>query len=197
MRDEMYQWLLGKGDKFKNPSPNGPNYLDAPFAPKKGNAKGKDGDLRGKTPMEEVTEAIGQLDEVPASPEVDTDSATQAGSGKMSDEEEYYDTMNRLKKARGSKSSRRDDLEVNLQPFPQNPHFISEPVLSEDLKEAIYKDVKMENRTVRETSEHYKVSMERVGAVVRMKQMERDWLEQVRQHRALHPFFHCDELQNR
>ena len=195
----MYQWLLGSGDKYRKAKPDGPNYLDSPMS-RTQNATRRQGNApQAKTPMEEVTEAVGQLDEVPASPEDVTGSAVRTATGPMSEEEEYYDTMNRLKKARDAPStaSRRDQTAQKQYPFPSNHHFVSQPVLSEELKEAIYKDIKAQGKTVRETSERFQVSMERVGAVVRMKQMERDWLEQVRCLRQPFPSSHCDELQNR
>jgi hypothetical protein len=52
-------------------------------------------------------------------------------------------------------------------------------VLSETLKEELYDSVAVRGRSLRNTSTQYKVSMERVAAVVRMKQMERDWLDEV------------------
>lgn len=64
-------------------------------------------------------------------------------------------------------------------PFPLNKRFQSEAVLSEELREMIYLRVKRDGLTVRSVSTLMGVSMERVGAVVRMKQMERDWVKQV------------------
>jgi hypothetical protein len=65
-------------------------------------------------------------------------------------------------------------------PFPLNPYFKSQAVLSEVLKEEIYHAIMGRGRQLRDVSTQYKVSMERVAAVVRMKQMERDWLVEVR-----------------
>jgi hypothetical protein len=66
-----------------------------------------------------------------------------------------------------------------LTPFPLNQHFMSQPVLSEEFREIIYLKVTEEKMSVRSVSAEYGVSMERIGAVVRMKQMERDWVQQV------------------
>ena len=71
---------------------------------------------------------------------------------------------------------------ADLRPFPLNPNFTSERVLSEELREIIYVRVKEQERPIREVSAEFNVSMERVAAVVRMKQMERDWLAKVRPH---------------
>jgi hypothetical protein len=67
----------------------------------------------------------------------------------------------------------------DLRPFPQNQYFRSQPVLSEDLREAIYQRVKRDGATVSLASVEFGVSNERVGAVVRLKQMEKEWIAQV------------------
>lgn len=79
----------------------------------------------------------------------------------------------------------------DLRPFPQNQYFRSQPVLSEDLREAIYQRVKRDGATVSLASVEFGVSNERVGAVVRLKQMEKEWIAQVRSHLTLsEPFPH-------
>ncbi|KAF2665443.1 hypothetical protein BT63DRAFT_459018 [Microthyrium microscopicum] len=85
------------------------------------------------------------------------------------------------KKGKGD-SDRRKGLD-NI-PFPSNPFFKSQKVLSEAIKEQIYQSVALKGQSVRDASSYYRVSMERVGAVVRMKQMERDWMEQKREKLA-------------
>lgn len=71
------------------------------------------------------------------------------------------------------------ETEEDLRPFPANPFFRSQPVLSEDLREAIYQRVKKDGATVSLASVEFGVSNERVGAVVRLKQMEKEWIAQV------------------
>ena len=92
-----------------------------------------------------------------------------------------------------SRESRSD-----LQVFLLNRHFISESVLSEEHKDAIWKLVKEKGRSVREVSNMLGVDMNRVGAVVRLKGVEMEWKKQVshepyspqvsRLHDALHNF---------
>lgn len=67
----------------------------------------------------------------------------------------------------------------DLRPFPLNKHFRSQPVLSEELREAIYQRVMRDGVTVSLASVEFGVSNERVGAVVRLKQMEKEWVAQV------------------
>jgi hypothetical protein len=71
------------------------------------------------------------------------------------------------------------ETQEDLRPFPLNQYFRSQPVLSEDLREAIYQRVKRDGATVSLASVEFGVSNERVGAVVRLKQMEKEWVAQV------------------
>jgi hypothetical protein len=75
----------------------------------------------------------------------------------------------------------------DLRPFPLNQYFRSQAVLSEDLREAIYKRVKRDGATVSLASVEFGVSNERVGAVVRLKQMEKEWIAQVCSSHSLPP----------
>lgn len=60
-------------------------------------------------------------------------------------------------------------------PFPLNPQFLSEPVLSETFRNAIWRRIMHEGQSVREVSVAMKVEMARVGAVVRLKEVELEW----------------------
>ena len=61
----------------------------------------------------------------------------------------------------------------DLMPFPLNQHFISQSVLSEKLRQEIWKRVKVDGKTVRTVSIELGVEMRRVGAVVRLVEIER------------------------
>ena len=63
----------------------------------------------------------------------------------------------------------------DLQPFPLNRSFISQPVLSDELREEIWKRVLQDGKSVREVSAELTVEMSRVGAVVRLKEIEKEW----------------------
>lgn len=60
-------------------------------------------------------------------------------------------------------------------PFPLNPQFVSEPVLSETFRDQIWRQIMREGKSVREVSVAMKVEMARVGAVVRLKEVELEW----------------------
>jgi hypothetical protein len=64
-------------------------------------------------------------------------------------------------------------------PFPLNQQFVSEPILSEKLRNEIYERVVVQKKSVRAVSVELHVDMRRVGAVVRLVEMERRWRGQV------------------
>ncbi|QDS69182.1 hypothetical protein FKW77_000013 [Venturia effusa] len=66
----------------------------------------------------------------------------------------------------------------DLTPFPLNRAFSSQPVLSENFRELIYIEAVEKKMSIRDVSAESGVTMERVAAVIRMKQMERDWVQQ-------------------
>lgn len=67
----------------------------------------------------------------------------------------------------------------DLYPFAQNRQFRSQPVLSEEFKDEIYRRVVVLKTSVRSVSAILNVEMSRVGAVVRLKSVEKQWVEQV------------------
>ena len=67
----------------------------------------------------------------------------------------------------------------DLMPFPLNRQFRSQHVLSEELKDAVYKRVMVDGQSVRTVSATLGVEMNRVAAVVRLKAVEKEWEEQV------------------
>jgi hypothetical protein len=109
--------------------------------------------------------------------------AIQADRDRRADEQFNVNEVSRAQATKvqtqqktGDRAPRRDQ---NMHPFPLNPTFQSQPVLSEELREIIYLKVVRDELSVRTVSTLMGVSMERVGAVVRMKQMERDWVQKV------------------
>lgn len=80
--------------------------------------------------------------------------------------------------ASSESSSRRDNADSeddfgSTQPFPLNQQFVSEPILSEELSNEIYKRVAQQKKSVRSVSVELRVDMRRVGAVVRLKELEK------------------------
>ncbi|CAI7589558.1 unnamed protein product [Penicillium pancosmium] len=71
---------------------------------------------------------------------------------------------NYLRMADGSQSNR---------PFPNNMTFISEPVLSEELRNEVYFRVKEQKKSPRAVSVELGIDMNRIAAVVRLVELER------------------------
>lgn len=69
---------------------------------------------------------------------------------------------------------------VSRRPFPLNTQFVSESVLSEELRNEIHKMIMVENKSVREVSIELGVDMRRIGAVVRLVELEKQWKKEVR-----------------
>lgn len=65
------------------------------------------------------------------------------------------------------------ETKEDLRPFPLNQHFVSESVLSEPLRQEVWKRVKVDGKSVRTVSVELGVEMRRVGAVVRLVEVER------------------------
>lgn len=67
----------------------------------------------------------------------------------------------------------------DLRPFPLNKYFQSEPVLSEEFREVIWAKIMKDGMSVKEVSAQLGVEMRRVGAVVRLKEVEKAWISSV------------------
>lgn len=62
-------------------------------------------------------------------------------------------------------------------PFPLNPQFQSHSVLSEELREDIWQRVMVEGEPMLSVSAELGVDVRRVSAVVRLKEVERTWID--------------------
>ncbi|KAF3909072.1 hypothetical protein ABW21_db0202898 [Orbilia brochopaga] len=71
----------------------------------------------------------------------------------------------------------RAESEMSLSPFPTNPQFEAHPVISTEFREQIYLRIKA-GRSVRRVSAELNCELERVAAVVRLKEIERMWEQQ-------------------
>ncbi|KAG6001635.1 hypothetical protein E4U21_003990 [Claviceps maximensis] len=63
------------------------------------------------------------------------------------------------------------------QPFPQNPLFRSQPVLDDQTRELIWDKVMMRGESLKGVSAEMGVDVRRVAAVVRLKEVERQWVK--------------------
>jgi hypothetical protein len=158
----MENWLNGVGRVFRHPLRDSTNYLSA---------YNEHAELRRVRDKDEEAEV---KEEEPKSQqeddELDLDERAEA--------EKQFKAQAAKKRRPRHKALPPARIE-DLRPFPLNRTFHSESVLSEKFREAIYLKVVEDKMTVRSVSSELGITMERVGAVVRMKQMERDWLRKV------------------
>lgn len=68
----------------------------------------------------------------------------------------------------------------DLSPFPKNESFRSQPVTSEELRELVWEKIMKNGLSVKEVSVELNIEMSRVGAIVRLKEVEKAWQRQVR-----------------
>lgn len=149
----MFRWINGPGAVFRDPLPGSTNYL---------NAYDKYGrllrSLDEKTRQEDPTKDL-------------TDSA-EDNDGEVGDKRLNEENI------AGDRPIPKEDAH-DLMPFPMNMQFKSQAVLSEELKDHIYDQVVRLGKTVKVVSAELNVEMRRVGAVVRLKTIEKQWVEQV------------------
>lgn len=164
----MYRWLNGPGEVFRQPLPGSTNYLNA--YDRSGNllraqsasvgAKAKDTEQEKNEEREEVEEQ-------------------EEGEERANREGKDASISRAISEAKRELSVLPKETAEDLMPFPMNRQFRSQPVLSEELKDAIWKRVMEDWKSVRDTSAVLNVEMKRVAAVVRLKAVEKEWEKQV------------------
>ena len=158
-RQDMWRWLQGPGAAFRNPLPGSTNYLNAYDA--NGNLiRASRGSRKRNEDFEDSSSKLSEED----SPE--REETKNIASGEPIPKEGQDDLM----------------------PFPLNRHFRSQPVLSEELREEIWNRVVLGQQSVKIVSAALNVEISRVGAVVRLKSVEKEWEKQVSKH--IH-FYSC------
>lgn len=164
----MFNWLNGPGKAFKNPLKGSTNYLSA---------YNKAGQLkRANRTAGEVIEVIPVEQEEELQRQEEAEGLDEAERAARFDAREVLRAKKRqLEEKRGTSSERSSDLE----PFPLNPNFKSERVLSEQLREEIYTQVVERGLDISTVSTAYEIDTRRVAAVVRLMTIEKQWIAEV------------------
>lgn len=171
----MWAWLKGPGKAFRNPLPNSTNYLSA--YDRTGRLVRADAARREMQGLRDQLhtadlhedEAVVQQREEDAgmSPEeIDSRAADRAQRRAMKDDLERRDGIPREKPS-------------DLRPYPANRAFRSQSVLSESLREEIYQQVVVNGLDLNSVSAVFGVDVRRVGAVARLKTIEKQWVQDV------------------
>jgi hypothetical protein len=185
-RRKFYEWLNGPGKQLREPIPDSTNYLGA--YDKHGNLVRAGPGWRKNAGTKAAAATTEQQADVEAKAETAPEDATLTGQENLDELEAAIRSGEAEEKETKKEGEAGDDGKLppetaeDLRPFPLNQYFRSQPVLSEALREAIYQRVKKDGATVSLASVEFGVSNERVGAVVRLKQMEKEWIAQVRTH---------------
>ena len=171
LRRHMDMWLNTTGEVLKRPVEGKTNYLSGL------NARGER--------IEEKDEGKGkEKDEGNHGEEWDGNgegmSEDSKALGRAAQEDSKRDPRNR-----GEKRERVDPK--TLMPFPLNPHFVSQSIPSEALRHEVWKRVQEGKKSVRQVSVELGVEMRRVGAIVRLVELERRMKEEVSRHLPTSP----------
>ncbi|KAF1973943.1 hypothetical protein BU23DRAFT_589390 [Bimuria novae-zelandiae CBS 107.79] len=181
-RRKFYEWLNGPGRPLKQPIPGSTNYLGAydkygnlvraGSVPEKTSDKDKEAEAKAKAKAKAgITEGQQTADEATAEGQESLEKLDEALRQQAKEEQAE-------KKKKTDEQQLSPETMEDLRPFPLNKFFRSQPVLSEELREAIYQFVVKEGKPVPLASITFGVSNERIGAVVRLKQMEKQWIAQ-------------------
>lgn len=93
--------------------------------------------------------------------------------GKSTESAENTSTDSQALENAATEQQLEKETREDLRPFPLNQHFVSQSVLSEALRQEIWKRVQVNKKSVRQVSVELGVEMRRVGAVVRLVEVER------------------------
>ena len=165
----MAAWFAGPGARFRRQFPGSTNYLSA---------YDKDGQLRRRKFASRDVEPVDEKLEERREAQI-----------LKAEEEEELDEAERQERAEGRKASRAQraahlkrtpkERPSDLRPFPLNENFRSQPVLSEEFREELYRQIVVRKMDLQGVSAAYGVDMRRVAAVVRLKTLEKQWIEEV------------------
>ncbi|KAI9696374.1 MAG: hypothetical protein M1836_005652 [Candelina mexicana] len=161
----MFRWLEGPGAAFRNPLPNSTNYLGA---------YGVNGELLRAAGRSQASE-IGKNEGADAGGVVDPDKELSAHTSEVQSADQSV--AGEAEKKTGSTSELPPARGEDFRPFPLNRQFISQKVLSEEFREEIWRRVTKDGKDVKVVSAEMGVEMNRVGAVVRLKTIEKEWAE--------------------
>jgi hypothetical protein len=174
----MAEWFAGPGSKFRRQFPGSTNYLSA---------YERNGSLRRRKFARQDVETVDRELE-----------ARREAQILKAEEEEELDEAERQARAEGRaavKAQREAQLKrtpkerpSDLRPFPLNENFRSQAVLSEEFREELYRQIVVKKMDLQGVSAAYGVDMRRVAAVVRLKTVEKQWIEEV--SLTIHPSTH-------
>lgn len=171
----MWEWLNGPGKVFKEPMKGSTNYLSA--YDRQGNLiRGRPQRDGSRFEQEAVPEATSVADETAIVQEEIDSGVSEADRESNAAKRETARMRKAESDARGGLPRERPS---DMRPYPLNQDFRSESVLSEDLREELHRQVVERGVDISTVSAAFGVDTRRVAAVVRLKTVEKQWVEQV------------------
>ncbi|KAK5170349.1 uncharacterized protein LTR77_004936 [Saxophila tyrrhenica] len=174
LRRNMFAWLNGPGKVFRDPLPSSTNYLSA--YDKSGNLlRARQENNNSKRNLSESD--VAELDEN----EEELQNRDRESGLSQEDVRKRSDLRQLRRREREDLESRGGvpkERAADLRPYPLNQQFRSQPVLSEDLREKIYELVALDRLDLKSVSATFGIDIRRVAAVVRLKSVEKQWLEE-------------------
>lgn len=167
----MFAWLRGPGKSLRNPLPGSSNYLSA---------YDRQGQLLRARQNEEDEQKQDEFDVDEAEEAIQT-REREAGVG----EEEILERAEQreLRRTARVEAEQRDGIpkerQSDLRPYPLNRDFRSQPVLSEELRKQIHHLVAERGVDLKSVSAAFGVDIRRVAAVVRLMEVENQWVKEV------------------
>lgn len=182
LRRNMFAWLKGPGKAFRDPLPSSTNYLSA--YDKSGNllrARQENSPRRQRSESDEAE--LDEDEEDIQKRELESGASEEDVQKRAENRARRRQEKQELEARGGIPKERLGDL----RPYPLNQQFRSQPVLSEELREKIYELVVLDRLDLKSVSATFGVDIRRVAAVVRLKSVEKQWMEQVSTNISLLP----------
>lgn len=172
----MFAWLNGPGKVFRDPLPGSTNYLSA--YDRQGNLLRLSRNNRDNNNNAQQSSPDAELDE-----DEDTLQARELEQGVPEEEVARRSDLRAKKRLEIEELEERDGVpkekERDMRPYPLNREFRSQAVLSEELRERIYELIVQDGIDLKSVSAAFGVDIRRVAAVVRLKSLEKVWMQEV------------------
>lgn len=171
----MWEWLNGPGKVFREPLKGSTNYLSA--YDRQGNLmRGRPQRNGSRSEQEAPGEVTSVADESAIVQEEIERGVSEADREANAANREAARLHKAESDARGGLPRERLS---DMRPYPLNQDFRSESVLSEGLREELHRQVVERGVDISTVSAAFGVDTRRVAAVVRLKTVEKQWIEQV------------------
>jgi len=170
----MNAWLNGPGKAFRKPLPGSTNYLSA--YDKQGNLVRARKDDQQQESQRRLKQLDQEQQEAARADNADPNLSEEQRELRATERANRRNALNREEEEREGVPKERDR---DMRPYPLNEYFKSQPVLSEALREQLYIQIVKYGHDLASVAASFGVDIRRVAAVVRLKTIEKRWVEEV------------------